>query len=126
MATTVRDVAMYAGVSIATVSRVLNNPTMVSQKTKDNVQSAIASLEFLPNPNAAALRRNHRPKEKRPQRTISVLAAARNASAPHRSNARPSQRATDRLGALKQENRMLKRLLRRFNRDVVKCLDSQE
>ena len=125
MATTVRDVAMYAGVSIATVSRVLNNPAMVSQKTKDNVQAAIASLEFLPNPNAAALRRNHRPKEKRPQRTTS-LAASRNASAPHLSNARPAQRATDRLGALKQENRMLRRLLRRFNRDVVKCLDSQE
>jgi DNA-binding transcriptional MocR family regulator len=126
MAATVRDVATYSGVSIATVSRVLNNPMIVSQKTKDKVQAAIESLQFMPNPNAAALRRNYRPKEKRSPRTSSALAAARNAPAPHLSNARPVQRASDRLGALRQENRMLKRLLRRFNRDVVKCLDSQK
>jgi hypothetical protein len=124
MAVTVRDVAMYAGVSIATVSRVVNSPTLVSQKTKDKVQAAIANLQFLPNLNAAALRRNHRPKEKRVQQTISAPAAARSASAPHLSDEGRVQRATDRLGALRQENLMLKRLLRRFNRDVVKCLDS--
>jgi DNA-binding LacI/PurR family transcriptional regulator len=124
MAVTVRDVAKNAGVSIATVSRVLNDPTAVTQETRGKVHAAIATLQYLPNLNAAALRRNHIPKEKMVQQTISPSAAARNASAPHLSEVRNAQKATNRLGALKQENQILKRLLRRFSRDVIKYLDA--
>ncbi|QEN03680.1 LacI family transcriptional regulator [Thiospirochaeta perfilievii] len=42
------DVAKRAGISIATVSRVINTPDKVSSKTKDRVLSAMRELEFTP------------------------------------------------------------------------------
>src|SRR4051812_33253900 len=41
---TVRDIAAHAGVSIATVSRVLNDQAHVASETRDLVQRAIAEL----------------------------------------------------------------------------------
>jgi hypothetical protein len=58
MAATVKHVALLAGVSVATVSRVINGATNVSDKTRNRVSSAICHLQFRPNLNAAALRRN--------------------------------------------------------------------
>jgi len=46
--TTIRDVAKLAGVSAGTVSNVLNRPSYVNQDTREKVQSAIASLGFVP------------------------------------------------------------------------------
>ena len=45
----IKDVARRASVSIATVSRVLNNPGMVAPSTAERVQSAIDQLRYRPN-----------------------------------------------------------------------------
>ena len=49
MITTIKDVARLAGVSVATVSRVLNNSTLVSEQTRIVVEGAIEQLEYKPN-----------------------------------------------------------------------------
>ena len=46
---TVKDVAKRAGVSVATVSRVLNNSEKVSEQTRQKVLNAIEELGFKPN-----------------------------------------------------------------------------
>ena len=45
----IRSVAERAGVSIATVSRVLNSPGMVSKATAERVRQAIDDLDYRPN-----------------------------------------------------------------------------
>lgn len=52
---TLADVAQVAGVSLTTVSRVLNNRGYLSQETKDRVAKAIAELNYRPNQVARAL-----------------------------------------------------------------------
>lgn len=49
MAVTIRDVAIKAGVSQATVSRVLNGKKWVKPETRERVFSAIADLNYSPN-----------------------------------------------------------------------------
>lgn len=44
-----------AGVSVATVSRVLNKPTVVSKATRENVERAIETLKFVPSSSARAI-----------------------------------------------------------------------
>ena len=51
---TVYDVAQRAGVSIATVSRVLNAPDQVREDTRARVMQAIDGLGFVPNADASA------------------------------------------------------------------------
>ena len=50
------DVARLAGVSTATVSRVVNNGANVSEETKERVREAIRSLDYVPNVIARSLR----------------------------------------------------------------------
>lgn len=52
----VKDVAAAAGVSVGTVSNVLNRPEKVSPATLDHVQATIASLGFVRNDAARQLR----------------------------------------------------------------------
>lgn len=52
-----QDVALAAGVSGATVSRVYNHPDLVDANTRERVAAAAASLGFVPDKHAAALRR---------------------------------------------------------------------
>lgn len=49
MSVTIKDVAKKANVSIATVSRVLNNSNRVEEDTKKRVQKAVRELRYLPN-----------------------------------------------------------------------------
>jgi LacI family transcriptional regulator len=51
----IHDVAAKAGVSIATVSRVMNSPGLVAVGTAAKVQAAIAELGYSPNPFAQGL-----------------------------------------------------------------------
>ena len=48
-APTLDDVALAARVSTATVSRCINDPKKVSQKTRDRVEAAIDKLGYTPN-----------------------------------------------------------------------------
>jgi len=52
---TIRDVAREAGVSVATVSRVLNNSAAVTGETRDMVLKIVEQLGYRPNANAQAL-----------------------------------------------------------------------
>lgn len=54
---TIEDVAKLAGVSIATVSRVVHNPEKVSESTRKKVRAAIAQSGYTPNAMARNLRR---------------------------------------------------------------------
>lgn len=55
---TIGEVAKYAGVSVATVSRVLNNSETVRRSTAERVLSAIEALHYSPNQSARNLRRS--------------------------------------------------------------------
>src|SRR5579875_3826818 len=55
MKVTIRDVAERAGVSPATVSRVLNKPELVEPDTKQRVREAMEALDFQPNAIARGL-----------------------------------------------------------------------
>ncbi len=55
---TIYDVSVMAGVSLATVSRVMNNNTKVSDKTKQKVVDAMESLGYRPNTIAQSLASN--------------------------------------------------------------------
>ncbi|NMB47068.1 MAG: LacI family transcriptional regulator [Firmicutes bacterium] len=55
---TIRDVAQRAGLSVATVSAVLNNKPGVSDRSEQKVRKAIKELNYRPNRVARALSRN--------------------------------------------------------------------
>ncbi|WP_299426165.1 LacI family DNA-binding transcriptional regulator [uncultured Shimia sp.] len=71
------DVARLAGVSTATVSRVLNDPSMVSEATREAVQKAVQDTGYRVNRAARNLRTN---------RSRTVLALVPNLSNPFFSN----------------------------------------
>ncbi|MFY1691078.1 LacI family DNA-binding transcriptional regulator [Plantactinospora sp. WMMB782] len=56
-AVSIRDVASQAGVSVGTVSNVLNRPDIVAASTRNRVLAAISELGFVPNDAARQLRR---------------------------------------------------------------------
>jgi LacI family repressor for deo operon, udp, cdd, tsx, nupC, and nupG len=55
----IKQVAAIAGVSIATVSRCVNNPTQVKERTRIKVQAAILETGYSPNTIAQSFRRGH-------------------------------------------------------------------
>lgn len=67
MSKTIYDVAEYSGVSISTVSRVLNAPNSVNPETRQRVMVAIDALHFVPRAEASA-------RARRATRRIGVLA----------------------------------------------------
>jgi LacI family transcriptional regulator len=61
MATTIKDVARVAGVSVATVSRALNGRANVTAQTRERVMGVVAQLRFAPSSAAQSMitRRTH-------------------------------------------------------------------
>jgi LacI family transcriptional regulator len=55
MATTIRDVARVAGVSVATVSRALNGHPNVTAPTRERVMGVVAQLRFVPSSAARSM-----------------------------------------------------------------------
>jgi LacI family transcriptional regulator len=51
-----KDVAALAGVSLGTVSNVVNSPEIVAERTRERVELAIAKLGWVPNESARQLR----------------------------------------------------------------------
>jgi LacI family transcriptional regulator len=58
-APTIYDVAEKAGVSISTVSRVLNSPSLAPPATRARVMDAVGQLGFVPKAEASVLARKH-------------------------------------------------------------------
>ncbi|WP_285697492.1 LacI family DNA-binding transcriptional regulator [Actinomadura sp. NBRC 104412] len=56
----IREVARRAGVSVGTVSNVLNRPDLVAEATRDRVRAAIQELGFVRNESARRLRQGRR------------------------------------------------------------------
>ncbi|MDO1529228.1 LacI family DNA-binding transcriptional regulator [Fulvimonas sp. R45] len=56
---TIKDVARHAGVSLKTVSRVINHEAAVRSETREKVERAIAQLGYRPDPSARSLRSTH-------------------------------------------------------------------
>jgi LacI family transcriptional regulator len=57
MSVTIKDVAREAGVSISTVSKVLNHWPTISQQTVQRVEAVMKQLDYAPNNRAASLAR---------------------------------------------------------------------
>ncbi len=55
----IKDVAILAGVSVGTVSNVLNKPSFVTEPTRLRVEQAMADLQFVRNGTARQLRAGH-------------------------------------------------------------------
>ena len=56
---TIKDVARHAGVSLKTVSRVINHEAAVRTETREKVDRAIEQLGYRPDPSARSLRSTH-------------------------------------------------------------------
>jgi DNA-binding LacI/PurR family transcriptional regulator len=67
---TVRDVAKLAGVSTATVSRVVNGFEGISNQLRQRVLSAISTLDYVPHTFASLLSRNGGTPRKRRLRLV--------------------------------------------------------
>jgi LacI family repressor for deo operon, udp, cdd, tsx, nupC, and nupG len=63
----IKDIASLAGVSIATVSRAMSNPSVVREQTLTKIEAAVAELNYRPNMLASGLRR---------QRSDNIIVAA--------------------------------------------------
>ena len=59
MSVTIRDVAAKAGVSVSTVSKVMNGWSTISEETCNRVNSAIRELHFVPNARAVNFARKN-------------------------------------------------------------------
>lgn len=74
MGITIKDIAREAGVSIATVSKVLNHVPSISQETTSRVREVMQRLNYAPNSHAAGLARKN-------TRNIAFLANLRQSEA---------------------------------------------
>jgi transcriptional regulator with XRE-family HTH domain len=116
---TTRDVARVAGVSIATVSRVVNGTGKVSDIRRERVLSAIVQLRIHPDVHAVELRRGRASKSRR-RGNYEVPITARMTEATVFSGQRES-RSAERLRSLENENAQLRGLVA----NLTKYLDGE-
>ena len=55
---TMKDVAQLAGVSVGTVSRVINNESGIKQSTLNKVEAAVKELNYIPNGLCRGMKKN--------------------------------------------------------------------
>ncbi|MFJ4029600.1 LacI family DNA-binding transcriptional regulator [Paenarthrobacter sp. NPDC089989] len=77
----IKDVAATAGVSVATVSNVLNKPHLVQEHTRELVALTMSKMGYQPNAHAVALRRDAQRKMPSEQPTIETAVPQTVASA---------------------------------------------
>jgi hypothetical protein len=116
---TLRDVARAAGVSIATVSRVVNGVEHVSSATKSKVLVAISVLGYTPDIHALELSRRKR----EGRRIDRVKKFSANGGRQEVNSVLPVQALNDwrkaaRVHVLEEENVRLRRLITNLSMDV--------
>ena len=119
MSCTLRDVARAAGVSIATVSRVMNGAEHVTTDTKSKVLLAISLLGYSPDVHALELSRRKR--EGQTRRRAKKLSAGGNGTELNSilpGLIRNDWRKTAKLRVLEEENARLRRLVTNLRMDV--------
>lgn len=114
MGVTLRGVAMAAGVSRTTASRVLNNSRSVSGPTRAKVLATVAHLSYSPNVHAAVLRRKY------------VKAASDQTNGSEERALSRNCGQVEQLLALREELLALKRIISSFHRDTSKYLENEE
>jgi transcriptional regulator with XRE-family HTH domain len=119
---TVKDVARLAGVSIATVSRVVHGADEVSSETRAKVLDAISRLQYCPNTHAAELGRASGAAIRR-RRGIQVTASARarvRLPSDSGANAQNSRRQKWQSPLLKDERSQVRGLVTKLSKDLEK------
>jgi transcriptional regulator with XRE-family HTH domain len=114
---TLTDIATLAGVSRATVSRVVNGSGTVSRKTKLKVLSAISGLRYRPNAHAAELGRENRgiPRHRAADAAASCAPSA-NITSDTAGGGFNKRRMERQLRLLEEENSRLRRLVDELTR----------
>jgi DNA-binding LacI/PurR family transcriptional regulator len=108
-----------AGVSTATVSRVLNGSDRVSREIQTRVLSAISRLQYCPNPYAAALGRARGGiQRKRTSRVRTLTRTGAKLLSEFRADAENKHRKTEPLRLLEDENSRLRQLLTNLGVDT--------
>ena len=116
---TIKDIAKQVGVSIATVSRVMNGSENVSCETRIAVQSAISQLQYCPNSHAAELGRANRHGSRR--RHIQAPKSADNRAklrTAEQGDAQRRSRRAERLSYLEGENSRLRKLVNKISKEL--------
>lgn len=115
MAFTIRDIAKLAGVSIATVSRVLNGSESVSDETRSRVLAVVSESQFHPNAHAIELVRGRG--NQMPQTPREDGQGAGNGS----TNAYVPNHRDQEVQSLKRENSKLRELIGDLDKVIEKC-----
>jgi len=119
MSCTLRDVAQLAGVSTATVSRVMNGAESVSSHTRSKVLSAISKLKYSPDVHAVELGRGKGgiPRKRGMDRPSSARTGTELHSDPG-AKTQDQRWKAERVRLLEKENARLKRLVTNLSMDV--------
>lgn len=109
MSHTIKDIARLAGVSTATVSRVINGFEQVSDETRSRVLSLISESYYRPNAHAIELVRGRRHSSK--LRAMSEASEVEGEVRHDRTRRSQRQEQKNKLDLLKRENTKLRNLL---------------
>ena len=114
---TIKDIARLAGVSTATVSRVVNGFEKVSDETRARVLALISEARYHPNAHAIELVRGRRENSK-----LCVMMGASGAEIEVRRNyrRRTSQAQGKQVDLLKKENMELRNLIGNLYRQIAR------